>query len=63
MKFVSDCKFSRFVELLDWMVEVSLRQSIIDICLDRFMICLFLLKAKRFEFSAGGRIMLLTSAI
>ena len=63
MKFVSDCKFSRFVELLDWIVEVILCQSIIDICLDRFMICFFLMKAKRFEFFAGVRIVLLASAI
>jgi len=63
MKFVSDYKFSRFVELLDWIVEVILCQSIIDICPDGFMICFFLLKAKRFEFSAGVRTVLLTSAI
>ena len=41
MKFVSDYKFSRFVELLDWIVEVILCQSTIDICLDRFMIASF----------------------
>ena len=52
----------RFVELLDWMFKVILCQSIIDVCRGRLMIC-FLLKAKRFEFFAGVRIVLLASVI
>ena len=31
----------RFVELLDWMVEVILCQSSIAVCRDRLMICFF----------------------